>query len=102
MASKLPPKLRNLALTGYTCPCCMDTGSHMFGYERRDCGYCDYAQINNDILERLPSTFVLLAEELDWWSKDTLSEHIATLLRKKRVTFKNNGKQGVLIVRVGE
>jgi len=102
MASKLPPRLRNLKLTGYTCPCCLDTGWHSFGLERRDCPHCDRADLNNAILKRLPSTLKKLAREIDKFSKDTISEHVATMHRKGRVTFKNNGKQGVLIVRVGE
>lgn len=102
VTSKLPAKLRNLKTRGLNCPCCRDTGSYMFGFERKDCERCDYADINNDILKRLPSTLNKLAKEMDWWLKDTLAEHIATMHDGGRVKFKNNGKDGVLIVRAKE
>ena len=100
--SKTLAQLRNVKTTGLTCACCRDTGSHMFGTERRDCDRCEYHKVNNDILKQLPATLKDLVGDNQGWYKGTISEHVATMHSGGRVKFKNNGKQGVLIVRVGE
>ena len=103
MTHILPPKLRKVKTTGLNCPCCRDTGSHSFGHERKDCERCGYADINNSILDRLPATLTDLDNGQRFGTtKDTLAEHIATMHSSGRVTFKNNNKDGVLIVRVEE
>ena len=97
--SNLSPKLKRLKLAGHNCPCCLDTGRH-FGFGKYvDCDRCNTCELNNKILHLLPSTCGDMSSQLNVDLPD-IKNAVEILHNCKRVKFKNNGKNPLMVMKV--
>lgn len=95
----MSPKLKRLKLSGHACPCCLDTGRY-FGFGKYvDCDKCDVRELNNKILHLLPSTCGDMSSQLNV-DLCHVKNAVEILHNCKRVGFKNNGKNSLMVVGV--